>query len=376
MDRQQFLEPRLCGDRFKEGGIPLEVLKDLAVLEEMVIEVAKSLYREQGDGRKRTPRGFLDGLELKLTGVEKGSAIPQISLLNRTGDLPGVQTEGQTYLEQAREAIIRVIETAQSGVTAGLAGFPERCLVYFDRLGRSLQDGEEIVFGTPSANNTARLTKETRRTLLLMSKQTKEYTEEVEYRGLVPELAQDKMTFEIAIISGPKVIAPVPVQHFETIFDAFSGYKDGCRVLVQGVGKFNRNNRLQAFESLEHISILDPLDVSARLDEFRALRAGWYNDDGNPLPEDGLDWLSKTFERNYPNDLPLPYTYPMPEGGIRFEWPLNEVEAILEVDLTSRSAIWYSPNQLEGDGKPLNLDVSECWSVIAESIRPFTGVGQ
>ena len=35
-----FLSPRLVGERFVGHAIPLELLKDLAVVEEMIIEVA------------------------------------------------------------------------------------------------------------------------------------------------------------------------------------------------------------------------------------------------------------------------------------------------------------------------------------------------
>jgi hypothetical protein len=41
MSTEPFLTPRLVGDRFEGHAIPLEVLKDFAVLEEMIVEVAK-----------------------------------------------------------------------------------------------------------------------------------------------------------------------------------------------------------------------------------------------------------------------------------------------------------------------------------------------
>lgn len=65
-DAIAFLSPRLEGDRFNEHAIPLELLKDLAVLEEMVIEVAKWWYLQDHKDRRRTPRGFTDGIALSL----------------------------------------------------------------------------------------------------------------------------------------------------------------------------------------------------------------------------------------------------------------------------------------------------------------------
>jgi len=33
----------------------------------------------------------------------------------------------------------------------------------------------------------------------------------------------------------------------------------------------------------------------------------------------GLDWLASSFEHQFPNSLPLPYTFPTPESGIEME---------------------------------------------------------
>lgn len=42
-----FLCPRMVGPRFDGHAIPLELLKDLAVLEEMIIEIAKWCYLQE-----------------------------------------------------------------------------------------------------------------------------------------------------------------------------------------------------------------------------------------------------------------------------------------------------------------------------------------
>ena len=65
----EFLSPRLVGERFLGHAIPLEVLRDLAVLEEMLVETAKWGYMQEHPDRKRIPRGFTNGVSLKLTGI-------------------------------------------------------------------------------------------------------------------------------------------------------------------------------------------------------------------------------------------------------------------------------------------------------------------
>jgi len=370
----EFLRPRLCGTRFEGAAIPLEVLKDLAVLEEMVIEVAKWRFLQEHPDRRRSPRGFTDGIELKLTGVEEGSTVPVISLVVDSLNLPGMSPPNQVYFEQAREAIVCAIAAAEQNQTV-VSHLPEECLGYFDRIGRSLRDGESIEFTTPSHTTPARLTKETRRSLVLASSRVRELTEEATLRGSIPEADQDDMTFELQLIDGHKVTGPMPDQHLDTIIEAFNGYRRGTRVLLQGIARYNRQNRLLGLESIEHISLLDPLDVPARLDELRGLRDGWLEGKGVAPCHEGLDWLAASFDRYFPEDLPLPHVYPTAEGGVQAEWSLASNEVSIEVDLATHRGEWHWLD-LTSDAKDLRaltLDDDEAWAWVVTEIRRMAG---
>lgn len=253
----EFLRPRFCGSRFDGAAIPLEVLQDLAVLEEMLIEVAKWRFLEEHEGRKRSPRGFTRGIELKLTAVEDGSAVPVISLV----ESPAVGADVVQFLQSARERIVDTIAAAEQGKDVS-RHLPNKCLAYFDRFGRSLREGEAIELSTPGRGGAARLTPATRRRLVEAST-IRQLTEEVTLRGSVPESDQDKMSFTFQLIAGPKVSSPMPEQHVDTILEAFNGYREGVRVLVQGIGQFSRQRTLQRLTTVEHVSLLEPLDVPA-----------------------------------------------------------------------------------------------------------------
>src|SRR5271165_729147 len=80
MEPVEFFKPKMVGGRFEGHAIPLELLRDLAVLEEMVVEVAKWRYLEDNPGRTRSPRGFSEGISLSLAAVGEGSAIATIVL--------------------------------------------------------------------------------------------------------------------------------------------------------------------------------------------------------------------------------------------------------------------------------------------------------
>jgi hypothetical protein len=89
----------------------------------------------------------------------------------------------------------------------------------------------------------------------------------------------------------------------------------------------------------EHISILDPLDVQAWVDELRLLKDGWLEGDGIAPAHDALDWLSQAFSQHYSDELPYPYLYPTAEGNVRVEWPLEPNEITVEFDLSTRRMV-------------------------------------
>jgi len=371
-----FLSPKMEGARFDGHAIPLEMLKDLAVLEEMIIEVAKWRYRQEHQDRKRSPRHFTEGISLKLTAVTEGSAVPHLELcVEETWGLsPPVN---QAYFERARDSIIGAINAAEHDEPI-VNHLPDNLLGYFDRIGRGLRDGEAMLFDPANHDRPARLNKVTRRKLVLASSQVQELTEEVTLRGTVPEADQGKMSFELQVINGPKVVAPITAQHLVTVLEAFNGYRQGARVLLQGVGRYNRYDRLQSIETVEHISMLDANDIAARLDEFRSLKHGWLAGKGFAPSMQGLDWLASCFDVYYPEGLPLPYLYPTAEGGVQAEWSLGEHEISLEVNFDTHLGEWHSLNltSQEETTSDLKLDEVDAWQWLAAEIGKLTGAGQ
>ena len=368
----EFLRPRLLGARFSNGEIPLQVLADLKALREMVIDVAKWRYLSENPGRQRVPRGFADKIDLKLTGISDGSAVPIINITTTEAMLPGAELPYQRFFVLAKNDIAITIETASESGNAPINGhLPIRFLAYFSPIGRSLRDGESIEFPMPNGSPPARLTQETRQRLLRRS-DMEELTHEVTLRGAVAAADQYRMTFEIQQVYGDKIAGPMPEQHRDAIITAFNGYRDNVRILVQGIGRFDRQNRLSGLESIEQVSPLDPLDVPARLDDLRAMHNGWLDGTGSAPSHRGLDWFSSDFDRYYPPDVPTPYTYPTPEGGIQLEWSLGSQEVSLKVNLDTKVAIWHqldvSDSSDDGQEQELILDNASGWNWLGQEI--------
>jgi len=172
-----FLKPRLVGSRFDEHTLPLDVLKDWAAFEELVVEVAKHLYIEENPGRKRTPKGFTEDFSLHLSGVEGGSAIPVLERIS-FGKLP---LPGD-YFDRALGIVQAAILAA--AMAAPLPGnFPVSCLGYFDRFGKSLRDGESIEWTAPGASQPTVYDRSTRKRLVLTGSRT--YQSAADLRGWI-----------------------------------------------------------------------------------------------------------------------------------------------------------------------------------------------
>ncbi|MFW5653899.1 MAG: hypothetical protein ACOC0P_07610 [Planctomycetota bacterium] len=370
-----FLKPRLTGERFRGHSIPLEFLKDLAVIEEMVIEVAKWRFRAANPERQRSPRGFTDGVSMVLTGIEDGSVVPVIRLVVAATTL--FPSESVLYYKEARDAIIEAISAAEDGPDAQITRhLPERALTYFNRIGRSLKGDEAIELVGPDQRRPARLTRETRRRLVFASAQAQELTEEVKIRGFVTEADVDKMSFQIQLEDGRRITGNMSEEHVETVIDALRSYQQTrAKVLIEGNGRMSRSNRLERLESVEHISLLDPLDVPARLDEFRDLKHGWLDGHGNAPSKNGLDWFASEFDQNYPGELPLPYLYPTESGGIRAEWQFGDTDASLDVDIDGKTADWHDFNLASEseESRKLNLQEKKDWEWFAGRVRELTG---
>jgi hypothetical protein len=373
MISEPFLKPRLTGARFEGGAIPLEVLADLSVLAEMIVEIAKWRYYEVNPERRRVPRGFTDGISLRLVGVDAGSSIPVINLF-----VPGTTqfpiSEAEQYYLEARHAMVEAVGAAEknSRITDHL---PERLLGYFDRFGRNLAEGEAIELSEQSGQTPVRLTKETRRKLILASS-AEVFTEETSAVGLVHEFDQRAKTFQLTLPSG-SILNRIPVegQHYDTVLEASNGFRDKVRVRVFGVGSFDRKNRLLAIEKVEHLTILDPLDVRVRIDELKQLQLGWLDGKGVAPNHEGLDWLANVIEAYFPDDVVLPFIFPTPEGNVFAEWSLPPWSPSLEIDFSKKQGEWHSLNLDTDDEKSRKLDLSakEDWQWLAAQIRDYGG---
>ena len=366
----EFLRPRLHGARFDGAEIPLEVLEDLASLQKVILEVAKwRLRQDHPESRLAIPRGFANSFELKLTGIAEGSAESTIVLTDTQPSLNGIPPRHQLILERARDIMIDTLD-AISRDALDEVYVPPTCLRHFDQIAKNLLDDESIDFVTPSGKLSERYNVNTRARLIEISR-IRETTEPITLRGPVPEADQLRMTFELHPPQMRRLVIPMPIRYREVIMETFNGYVNGAQIMVEGIGRYDRDDRLVGLQSVHTIDPINPLDVPNRLDEFHNLKDGWLEGDGYAPSPSGLNWLAETFANRYSRDLPLPYTYPTFEGGIQMEWSLGSNSVTLEIDLNTHLAEWFwfdrhSDNEYE---QALDLNDVRSWDWFSDEIR-------
>lgn len=116
--------------------------------------------------------------------------------------------------------------------------------------------------------------------------------------------------------------------------------------------------------------------VNVRIDELKQLEHGWLNGQGFAPPHAGLDWFGEAFNCYFPEDLPRPYLYPTPEGGVRVEWSAKPHELSLDIDLKARTGFWHVLNLADDTehSRVVNLNDKQDWGWLGAEVRKLVGV--
>ena len=119
-----------------------------------------------------------------------------------------------------------------------------------------------------------------------------------------------------------------------------------------------------------------PGDIGSQIDDLRLLKDGWLNGEGKAPPEDGLEWLTQSFDRHYPSELPCPYIYPTEEGGVQAEFVFSSFASVedleVRIDLLNRQAtyIWMDA----ASESTLDLADEAGWNRLSSMIRQGCGI--
>jgi hypothetical protein len=246
--------------------------------------------------------------------------------------------------------------------------FPNALLSYFDQFGRSLRENERIEF---VANRDSPVVYDTRVRKTLVLRTASEYRTEEQLRGAISELNAENNTLTFKFIDGRKVAGTYVREVKEQAITALYGFGESL-VLIDGVVVRDQSDRPKVIEDISRIEFLDPLDVPARIEELALLRDGWLDGEGIVPSKAALAWFGIAWSAHWPDDLPLPYLYPTPTGGLQAEWSSDAVSTLVEIDPASQAAnllvIRNGTGDIEHEGV-LDLGKPEGWNTLAASVE-------
>lgn len=329
--KADFVHPRFTGARFDEHTLPVDVARDLAAYESLILELAKHLYLKDHPERQRVPKGFAASFRLDIERIDEGSTMPLLALvLAGTLALTGGERD---YFEQARDLVADCIAAPDDALPAD---FPRELLVHFNQFGRSLREDEALELSRPNATS-ATLTQEKRKALVLAADQV--YEKEVDLVGSIAEVDWEKSTFRLRLIDGGQVTVPMP-DSFHSKLREFGG-KSRHQVVLEGVAAFDAWDRLQKLVFVEALEVVKNYAIAARMDEIAQLQPGWFG--GNSLIPDAvsLSNVSGKLIADYPEKLPLPLIAPKQDGNLLLEWNA-EGDPSLDIDLASWQASYHA----------------------------------
>jgi hypothetical protein len=363
-NKKEIFAPRFDGSRFENHTMPLELLEDLKVLQEMTVEMAKYLYLDQNQDRKRVPKNFTQGISFELEALDEGSTIPKIIM---TFALAGMFPKANvTYFEQASEQIKEVIQIASEDGDIS-ANAPSSVLAHFNRFGKKLRDDEHIEFRPEQTERKARFTRNTRRKLISASSTSGEYTEDTLLRGTLCEMDKSKLSFQVETPNGKKITGYYDELQYAQFLQAFAASEGNQKVIVNGLGKFSSFSKLKEVKNVEELILLDEHDLGYRLDELAQLRDRWYDGSGLRLDSTSLKWFETQYDSKISNLETTTYAYPTPEGNLQLEWNKESVDLELLVDLNTKTGqllIIDHSNTKNDKEQTLNLQNDEDWSTL------------
>lgn len=364
----EFLTVKLSGKRFNSHILPMDILSDFKILENMIVAQAKAHYFETHPDRKRLPKGFINNITMGLSNIEKGSVVCDVEIAYDAQSTYVLEVE--EYYRHSVNNIIRIIKMGENDDLNDLNLSDQKILKNFDKFGCNLKDDESMSF--ISANNDAAiLTKSSRQKMILASKNV-EYNEILEDYGIISAVDIKTSIFKISFFDNEdrRIDAPLSDEYSKAVGDAIFDSEKGHIVWVKGTGLFDRNGKLVKLESIDELVLLDSLDIQARLHELSFLKDGWYDGIGLAPSSTSLKELSSMFSEHYPENAPLPRIYPTPEGNVSVEWTIGNWEISLEIELCNLVGTFLAIDVLTNKEleKEINLKEPAAWKDLTNFI--------
>jgi len=122
---------------------------------------------------------------------------------------------------------------------------------------------------------------------------------------------------------------------------------------------------------MTHTDLLEPMGIEASLKALGELRDGWLDGYGYAPDRAALHQLASAVEERFDRDLPPPWLYPTPDGGVQAEWTLGDWAISLDISLPAFKADYQALNLRtdEQHDVELALDTEAGWQKLNAALK-------
>ncbi|MFY0571470.1 hypothetical protein ACN28E_47625 [Archangium lansingense] len=378
-DPKVFAAPVLKGGRFDDHTIPVDVLPQFQVYQNLIRDLGMQLYYTRNK-RVRLPPGFKEAFQLKLKQVEGDCAVPVLSLPEpeEVGDIATMQ-QMLAYYDDARDLVASAIQAL--GANQPLPGeFPEELLVDLLKLGKYLGDDESLELRGPS-RSTGPVYNAMTRLLLEQRLARRSYKKVAELSGTVVGFDWDSSSFRLRTLDGNYVEGRHTANTGRKLLMALN-QKVFTRAIVLGEVTFTQEHVPEKIRDLRDVRLWsgsDEASVGQVESRIKELQEWW----GATVPDrafvaEELSWL-EGFLLNLMVEryVPKPRLYLRPDGQIETEWTFGDWEVSATINLATKSAWMHAGHveTLEDADATLDLGTSAGAEALVVFLRQYGKFG-
>ncbi|MFI5458098.1 MAG: hypothetical protein ACHRXM_21905 [Isosphaerales bacterium] len=276
------------GGRFEDHGVVLDVLEDLVRYRDLLVSVAKVLWRRRNAGRERLPKNFEDSLSMKFYEVQPNCAtIPLARVLPPVDERPFFPIEDE--LDEAIDLVTRTVEAAGQDKPIP-EEFPKELLELFDGYGKTLRDDEWIEQRPAGSEKPVRYDAQVHHRLA--QAMTAAYEDSVDLIAEVTMARVSRPRMGILLADGREIEASFRAEDERTITTALQDHQT-TKVRLVGRGQFGPDGRLHRIHEVTQATLLPggaiPFDPNAKpfWEEFEEIMAEVPMAEIEKLPRDG-----------------------------------------------------------------------------------------
>jgi hypothetical protein len=245
MAQELILTHTFNGPRFHDHGLDLEVLGELTVLREILVAIAKDLWKQTRPDKQRLKKNFEEEFELKFFKIEQGSAaVPVVCVQHGLFVM-------QPEVKDAADMVIEAFDLISKDKPLP-DRFPKNVIPMFARYGQTLKDGESFSLTSAASKRFANYNQTVK--AKLSSWVAKNHEAEIDIIAPIVMARVDKPQMGLKLDDGPEIDVAFTVDEEASILAALMNHKS-TQVRIKGRGEFSDDGRLQKVVQVEFIEI-------------------------------------------------------------------------------------------------------------------------